>query len=145
MIIYIDGDACPVTEEIVSMTKNKKLQVKLIKTYAHHSMQKLEDHVQEIYVDSEKEAVDYKIIALIKAGDLLITQDYGLASIALQKDCQVIHPRGFQYTQVNINRLLESRYQSAQIRKHGGRTKGPQPYTIEDRKQFEKIFAKILT
>lgn len=145
MIIYIDGDACPVTQEIVSLAKGRELQVKLIKSYAHFSQQRYGNHVQEIYVDSENEAVDYKIIAMIKMGDLLITQDYGLASLALQKNCQVIHPKGFRYEQININSLLESRYQSAQIRKQGGRTKGPDPYTAEDREQFKKVMRDTIS
>ncbi|WP_440895554.1 YaiI/YqxD family protein [Amphibacillus sp. Q70] len=145
MVIYIDGDACPVTQEIVLLAKERELQVKLIKSYAHYSLQRYDSHVQEIYVDSANEAVDYKILAMVQADDLLITQDYGLASLALQKNCQVIHPKGFQYTQININTLLESRYQSAQIRKQGGRTKGPDPYTDEDRKQFKQVMRDTLS
>jgi|SRR5699024_5446695 len=145
MIIYIDGDACPVTEETISIAKVQQLQVKLVKSYAHFSHAKMDQHVQEIYVDSENEAADYKIIAMIATNDLLITQDYGLASLALQKNCQVIHPRGFHYTTKNIDSLLASRYESAQIRKQGGRTKGPAPFTDKDREQFCAVLRKTLT
>lgn len=145
MIIYIDADACPVTPEIVAIAGSKQKQVKIIKSYAHFSQPNTKEHVEEIYVDSENEAVDYKIIALIKQNDLLITQDYGLASLALQKGSIVIHPRGFQYKKETIDTLLASRYQNAQIRKSGGRTKGPAPFTEKDRQTFVNLFSKIIT
>ena len=144
MIIYVDGDACPVTDEIIVLANRNKLKVVVLKSYAHYSYRQHEGFVEEIYLDSESEAVDYKLIAMVVANDLVVTQDYGLASLALQKSCQVIHPRGFVYTNNNIDRLLASRYQSALIRKSGGRTKGPNPFTEQDRQQFIKTISAVI-
>ena len=145
MIIYVDGDACPVNKEIISLAQKHNRSVVILKSYAHFSHDKQPNHVTEIYVDSESEAVDYKLTAMAKENDLVVTQDYGLASLVLQKKCQVIHPRGFHYTNRNIDRLLLTRHQNAQIRKSGGRTKGPAPYTEEDRQQFIRVFSKAIS
>lgn len=144
MIIYVDGDACPVMNDIISIANQQQIEVVVLKSYAHYSYRQHVGFVKEIYVDSESEAVDYKIISLVNAGDLVITQDYGLASLALQKKCQVIHPRGFIFTERNIDRLLASRHQHAQIRKSGGRTKGPAPFTEKSRQQFVDTFTELI-
>ncbi|GAA4074750.1 YaiI/YqxD family protein [Amphibacillus indicireducens] len=144
MIIYVDGDACPVTNEIISIANQRLIKVIVLKSYSHYSYRQHLGFVEEIYLDSESEAVDYKLISLVKANDLVITQDYGLASLALQKKCQVIHPRGFIFTERNIDRLLASRYQNAQIRKSGGRTKGPAPFTEKSRQQFVDTFTELI-
>src|SRR5690625_7519876 len=123
MIIYIDADACPVTQEIMIIAEKKQYQVKTIKSYAHFSQPIDKDFVEEIYVDDENEAVDYKIMAMIMESDLLMTQDYGLASLQLQKKATVIQPRGFKYTKKNIDTLLTAKNQNAQIRKAVDRTK----------------------
>ena len=61
--------------------------------------------------------------------DLIVTQDYGLASLALAKGCIVLHHKGYKYTNDNIEQLLQTRYLSAMVRKSGKRTKGPKPFT----------------
>ncbi|WP_017472105.1 YaiI/YqxD family protein [Amphibacillus jilinensis] len=144
MIIYIDADACPVTEDIIKVCEPYPLTIILVKSYAHFSHRLYHEWIKEIYVDSEKEAVDYKILSMINKGDVLVTQDYGLASLALQKSCYVIHPKGFQYTAENINQLLASRYHNAQLRKQGGRTKGPKPFLLADHERFQAAFNKLL-
>ena len=55
--------------------------------------------------------------------DLIVTQDYGLASLALAKGCIVLHHKGYKYTNDNIEQLLQTRYLSAMVRKSGKRTK----------------------
>ncbi|SDB90070.1 hypothetical protein SAMN05421734_102321 [Pelagirhabdus alkalitolerans] len=136
MIIYVDADASPVTQDIIDIANTFKLHVRLIKSYAHYSDRFNSPLVEEIYVDSHNEAADYKIIQLIQPGDILITQDYGLASLVLPKGCQVIHPRGSIYKAESINHLLESRYLNSQIRKQGGKTKGPSRFTETERQAF---------
>ena len=97
-----------------------------------------------VYVDTGAEAADYRIMQLVKKGDVLITQDYGLASLCLAKGCIVLHHTGFRYTADNIDQLLQSRYLSAMARKSGQRTKGPKAFTKEDREQFKSSFRIIL-
>ena len=90
-------------------------------------------------------AADYRIMKLAENGDLIITQDYGLASLGLAKGCTVLHHSGYSYTNENIDQLLQTRYLSAMARKSGKRTKGPKPFTSEDREKFRGLFKRTIS
>ncbi|MGM8215412.1 YaiI/YqxD family protein [Bacillaceae bacterium W0354] len=144
MKILVDADACPVKEIIIEEAKKYDLTVLLVKSFAHFSTNLEAPHVETIYVDSDSEAADYKIMQLAKKGDVVITQDYGLASLLLAKDCIVLHHKGFIYSNRNIDTLLNNRYISSMVRKSGGKTKGPKALTDEDRRQFRGKFVYII-
>ena len=142
--IIIDSDASPVKDIVIDEAGKRDLSVVLVASYAHFSTKIHPTHVETIYVDSAKEAADYRIMQLLQKDDLLITQDYGLASLALGKKAIVLHHTGFEYDNDNIANLLESRYISAQIRKSGKRTKGPKPFTKEDAEKFRRLLNHTL-
>ncbi len=142
--IMIDSDASPVKDIVIDEAKKHGLKVVLVASYAHYSTKIHPAHVETIYVDSAKEAADYRIMQLLQKDDILITQDYGLASLALGKKATVLHHKGFEYNNDNIANLLESRYISAKIRKSGKRTKGPKPFTIEDVETFRRLLNHTL-
>lgn len=142
--IIIDSDASPVKDIVIDEAKKHNLKVVLVASYAHYSTKIHPAHVETIYVDSAKEAADYRIMQLLQKDDILITQDYGLASLALGKKVKVLHHKGFEYDNDNIANLLESRYISAKIRKSGKRTKGPKPFTKEDADTFRRLLNHTL-
>lgn len=144
MKIIIDSDASPVKGIVIQEAEKRGLDVILVASFAHFSNKVHPSHVETVYVDSEKEAADYKIMQLAQRSDVLITQDYGLASMTLLKGVTVLHHKGFQYDQYNIERLLESRYLSAQMRKSGKRTKGPKPFTQADAQTFQTLLIEVL-
>lgn len=144
MKIYVDADACPVKDSIIAIAKENHKLVVLVKSFAHYSNKPQPEGVKTIYVDTDTDAADYRIMQLANSEDIIVTQDYGLASLALAKGCTVIHHKGFQYTNENINQLLEARYASAMARKSGKRTKGPKAFTAEDEKKFNERFRSIL-
>ncbi|WP_188455937.1 YaiI/YqxD family protein [Virgibacillus oceani] len=144
MKIYVDADACPVKDTIISIAKDFRIPVILVKSFAHFSNTEQPPGVETIYVDSDAEAADYRIMQLAKKNDIIITQDYGLASLGLAKGCAVLHHKGFSYTNENIDQLLQSRYASAMARKSGKRTKGPKAFTVEDEKKFRELFIKTI-
>ncbi|WP_373804742.1 YaiI/YqxD family protein [Jeotgalibaca porci] len=144
MKIMIDSDASPVKDIVIDEAKKHGLKVVLVASYAHYSTKIHPAHVETIYVDSAKEAADYRIMQLLQKDDILITQDYGLASLALGKKAKVLHHKGFEYDNDNIANLLESRYISAKIRKSGKRTKGPKPFTKEDADTFRRLLNHTL-
>lgn len=144
MKIYIDADACPVQTEVIELAETHALQVVLVKSISHFSHEELPAHVETVYVDKGAEMADFKIIQLIKPGDIIITQDYGLASICLGKDTIVLHQKGFRYTNENIDRLLTTRHNSAMARRAGNRTKGPKPFTNNDREKFTRLLDRII-
>lgn len=144
MHIYIDADASPVKNIVIEEGIKRGLRITLVTSIAHYSTAEYPSGVQTVYVDTGAEAADYRIMQLVKKEDLLITQDYGLASLCLAKGCLVLHHTGFRYTVDNIDQLLQSRYLSAMVRKSGKRTKGPKPFTNEDRDKFRESLKEIL-
>lgn len=144
MRVIVDADACPVKDIIIEQTTGKQIPVVLVSSFAHFSSQIHPEHVRSIYVEHGADAADFKIVQLVEPGDLIVTQDYGLASLLLAKDCRIIHHTGFEYTTANIDHLLQTRYYSAMARKSGQRTKGPSALREEDRLKFKELFFEII-
>lgn len=136
MRLFIDGDASPVKNEVIEVARKNELEVIIVTSIDHFTTKEYPEHVSFHYVDKGNDMADYRIVALISSGDLLITQDYGLASLVLPK-ARVLHHNGWEYTQNNIDVLLMRRYHSAEMRKAGHRTKGPSAFSQEQRKIFQ--------
>ncbi|MFC2947462.1 YaiI/YqxD family protein [Virgibacillus sediminis] len=144
MKIYVDADASPVKQTVIHAGRQTNIPVVLVQSFAHYSKSDELEGVETIYVDTGAEAADYKIMKLARKGDIIVTQDYGLASLGLAKGCSVLHHKGFAYTSDNIDLLLETRYASAMARKSGKRTKGPKAFSSEDRQKFEKLLMETI-
>lgn len=115
MKIFVDGDGSPVKETVIEVAVEKALDVVIVTSVDHYSLKDYPENVSFVYVDKGADAADFKIVQLIKKGDLLITQDYGLASLVLPKGVSVLHQLGYQYTKENIDGLLEQRYFSTKF------------------------------
>ncbi|OJZ30181.1 hypothetical protein BJP11_07015 [Staphylococcus aureus] len=142
--IIIDGDACPVVDSIIDLTTETGIFVTIIRSFSHFSNQLYPPHVSTLYVDDGPDAVDYKIVQLSTKDDIVITQDYGLASLLVDKVLIVMHHNGKIYNSKNIQQLLDKRYINAQTRKQGGRHKGPPPFTKQDQKVFEQSLLRVI-
>ncbi|SDK45324.1 YaiI/YqxD family protein [Lacicoccus qingdaonensis] len=140
MKIIVDADACPVKDIIFKETEGKDIPVTLVSSISHFSNQDVPAHVETIYVDAGRDAADFKIVAFASKDDIVVTQDYGLASLLLPKGVRVLHHKGFEYDDMNIDHLLHTRHISAAIRQGGGRTKGPKPFSKEDGEAFRNLF-----
>lgn len=144
MQIYVDADACPVKDTITKMANDAQIPVTFVTSFSHFSNTENAPGTKTVYVDTGAEAADYRIMKLAEKGDLIITQDYGLASLGLGKGCIVLHHKGFQYTLENIDRLLYARHMSAMARKSGKRTKEPKAFTKEDEQKFARLLKNVL-
>src|SRR5699024_2653275 len=144
MKIYIDADASPVKNIVINEAKQFKISVVLVKSYSHFSLSDDTEGMEKIYVDTGADAVDDVILKHTQPDDIIITQDYGLASLVLAKECKVLHHKGFAYSNKNIDMLLQIRHLSAMARKAGQRTKGPNACTDEDREKFRDLLIKTL-
>lgn len=142
--VIIDGDACPVTESIIDLTAETSIFVVLVRSYAHFSIKDYPKHVKVVYVDDGPDHVDFKIVQLATKNDIVITQDYGLASLLIDKVQIVMHHNGMIYHHQNMPRLLEQRYQHAQARKQGTRHKGPKKFTDDARAEFIQKFKQVI-
>ncbi|MFO1443431.1 DUF188 domain-containing protein [Bacillus sp. Bva_UNVM-123] len=139
----VDADSCPVKEEIVEICKKYMAEAMFIASYAHMKND-LSDSAW-IFVDSSKEAVDLYIMNHVEAGDVVVTQDIGLASTLLLKGVSVLSPRGILFQENEIQTALNMRYISAKARRRGIYAKGPKPFNQEDRSRFINQFSIILS
>ncbi len=142
MRIIIDGDACPQSVMKICERNAKKygIDLKIVVDTDHF----ITSDYEVIVVENGNDAVDYKIVQIFQNKDILVTQDYGLASLVLPKAKGVVHTSGFEINAFNIEILLQSRYISQRIRKTGAKTKGPSKRTKEQDKEFEKILVRII-
>lgn len=142
MRIFVDADACPVKEEIIQVGTAMSVPVVMVASLSH--VITVPVGVEVVMVDNRPEAVDLEIVRRIEPGDVVVTQDYGLAAMALARRSRVIHVRGHYLTDQNIDGLLEKRYQGAKIRRAGGRTKGPAALTKTDRCKFAQALIQLV-
>ncbi len=143
MQTYVDADACPVTRIVERICKENAVPCTLLCDTNHvlHS-----DYSEVRTVGAGKDAVDLALINLCKKGDLVVTQDYGVAALALGKGAKAIHQSGKWFTNDNIDGLLAERAmaQKARRSKKKPHRKGPRKRTAEDDKRFEESFRKLL-
>lgn len=116
MKIMVDADACPVKEIIIHCARKHGLEVMMVCDVAHMLFYE-EDFVTIVTVDQGADSADLAIANRTSAGDICITQDYGLASLLLAKKAVVLHPNGFFYTHENIDRMLFERHLSKEMRR----------------------------
>lgn len=133
MKIIIDGDACPSISKIENLAKEYAIEVNIF-VDIHHYIQS--DYSKVIVVDSGFQSVDMYVVNNSKDGDIVITQDYGVAAMCLPRGSTVISPKGRIYSEENIDLLLEQRHVSQKIRKAGGRFKGPKKRSFEDEERL---------
>ena len=141
MKILIDGDGCPVIDIAISVAKKFNIEV-VIMCDTSHIFNK--EGAKTMGFSKGADSVDFALINYLEKEDVVITQDYGLAAMAMNKASYVINQNGMIYNDENIDRLLYSRHISKKIRKSGGKTKGPKKRTKEDDINFEKTLNEIL-
>ena len=138
--VLVDADGCPVVDLTITVAKSHNLKVTLLCDTAHY-MQR--DGADTIMVSQGADAVDFVLVNRVQKGDIVVTQDYGLAAMVLAKRGYAIDRNGRWYTSENIDQLLDSRHMSKKIRQAGGRLKGPKKRQKEDDEKFEKSFNKL--
>jgi uncharacterized protein len=140
--IFVDADACPVKMEVLDCAKMHDVPVLFVASYIN-MMNNPEG--EWAYVDTDKEAADLYIINSVKKGDIVITADIGLAGSLLVNRVYVLSPRGKEYKEDNMMALLDMRYHSAKLRRQGKHSKGPKPFSKEDKNRFVKKLLEILS
>lgn len=141
MKILVDADACPVKSIIVNIAKEYKLDVTMLIDTSHE----LNDgYSTVITVDKARDSVDIALINIAKTDDIVVTQDYGVAAMALGKGAKAINQNGLIYNDGNIDKLLFERHIGQKVRRSGGRTKGVRKRTKEDDENFERMFRRLI-
>lgn len=141
MRVLIDADACPVVDITVKLCKKHGIPCLLLCDTAHTIHR---NGAETLIFDKGSDSVDFALVNRTAAGDVVITQDYGLASMCLGRNVQVLHQDGWEYTLDNISGLMEQRHVSKKHRMAGGRTKGPSKRTKAQDIAFEAALQQIL-
>ncbi|MBE6942613.1 MAG: YaiI/YqxD family protein [Ruminococcaceae bacterium] len=141
MNVLIDADACPVVNIAVSLCRKNGIPCLLVCDTAHRIEM---DGAETLTIDKGADSADFALVNRVAPGDIVITQDYGLASMCLAKGAHVLHQDGWEYTPWNIDALLLQRHESRKYRLSGGRTKGPKKRTSQQDAAFAAAFQKML-
>lgn len=143
MKIFVDADACPVVDIVEDIATKYNILVTLLCDTNHVLTS---DYSEVIVVGAGTDAVDYKLISICHRGDIVVTQDYGVAAMALGKGAYAIHQSGKWYTDENIDQMLMERHLNKKARRASSRNhiKGPRKRTDEDDQRFAESFEKLL-
>ena len=155
--LFIDADACPVTREAIDCARKAHMPVVI----AGNTTQNLEHHIRPddprrredarrgFWVDTldvsiGSDSADFAIVERLAPGDVVVTQDIGLASMVLGRGGAAIGVRGHIYRRETIDSALLIRHEEKKVRRAGGRTGGPAKFTGEDRRRFKRNLMRIL-
>lgn len=143
MQIYVDADACPVVGIVEKTARKYQILVTLLCDTNHVLTS---GYSEVVVVGAGADAVDYKLISLCRRGDIVVTQDYGVAAMALGKGAYAIHQSGKWYTDENIDQMLMERHLNKKARRasHKNHLKGPKKRTEEDDERFAQSFEQLI-
>ncbi len=141
MKIYIDADGCPVVKQTVEIAKAQNIPVVIVKNYAHEISS---SYATVITVDIEADSADYYIINNIEKGDIVVTQDYGVAAITISKQAICVTQNGMIISNVNIDGLLHSRHMNQQFRKAKKHYSKIKKRTNDDNIRFEEQLKSLI-
>ena len=140
MRILVDADACPVKKEILKIAKEFNIEVLMFFDNAHV----YEDEYSEVFIlDKGADSVDYFLINKTVNGDIVVTQDYGVATMALSKKAYPINQNGLIFNDDNILSLLNQRAINKKLRRHSN-LKGPKKKTSNDSIKFSINLRKLI-
>jgi uncharacterized protein YaiI (UPF0178 family) len=134
--IYVDGDACPVREEVYRVAGRLSLQVLVVSNGSRPIRPPGQDNVRMVVVADKADAADDWIAERIAPADICVTADIPLASRCLAKGARAIAPTGKVWNAGNIGNALAGREVSRHLRELGIGGGGPAPFAQKDRSQF---------
>lgn len=143
MQIFVDADACPVVRIVEKIASEYEIPCTLL-CDTNHVLSS--DYSEVKIIGAGADAVDFALISLCKAGDIVVTQDYGVAAMALGKNAFAIHQSGKWYTNDNIDQMLMERHLAKKERRSNAKhhMKGPKKRTTEDDERFAKSFEALV-
>ena len=143
MKILVDADACPVVRIVEQVAKENNIEVILLCDTNHVLTS---DYSEVKIIGAGADAVDFALVNQCVKGDIVVTQDYGVAAMILGKGAYGIHQSGKWYTNENIDQMLMERHMAKKARRASSKhhMKGPAKRTEEDDVRFRKSFEKLI-
>lgn len=139
--ILIDADGCPVVDITIRLAKECCVECLILCDTSHAFVR---EGAETLTFSKGADSVDFALVNMINSGDIVITQDYGLAAMCLARNATVLNQDGKVYSADNIDGLLNVRHISRKVRSSGGRFKGPPKRTPEQDEQFRVSLRRIL-
>lgn len=121
MKLLLDADGCPVVDLSVSIAKQYGIECLILCDTSHEIVR---EGARTIVLSKGPDSVDYALVNRVCPGDLVVTQDYGLAAMCLARHATVLNQDGLQYDDGNLDALLAARHAAGKIRRAGGRLRG---------------------
>ncbi len=141
MRILIDADGCPVTKIAIKAAKQFNIEPIIFCDTSHIFNY---NDVKVITVGKGADSADFALVNQIEEKDIVVTQDYGLAAMALSKKGMPITQNGMVITNGNIDFLLATRYSAKKTRMAGKHLKGPSKRTQKQNEDFEKALIALI-
>ena len=141
MKILVDADGCPVVKETIAIAKEHGTEVTLFCDTSHIMSS---DYAEVITVSKGADSVDFFLVNRVSDGDIVVTQDYGLAAMVLSKGGRPITQNGMIIDDKNLSMLLTTRYESKKARMAGVHIKGPKKRTADNDKAFSSALKSML-
>jgi len=142
--VFIDADACPVTREAITAARSHGAKVMLVADSNTNLAKYVRPGVEATSVSQGRDAADFEIVGMLQPGDVVVTQDIGVAAMSLGRGASAVSPRGRIFYLATIDAEMELRHAEARHRRAGGRTGGPRPFTDEDREHFVESLERLL-
>ncbi len=144
--VVIDADACPrgAADTVRRLQPGYGYRVVTVASI-NHTVDHWGPWHEHVVAGPEPQATDMAVANRARRGDVVVTQDWGLAALVLGRGCRAISPTGHAYRPETIDLLLEERHLKAKYRRGGGRTKGPRARTAEDEERFERALVAALS
>lgn len=134
LTIFIDGDGCPVKDEVYKVADRYQLKVFIVANKAMHIP--FNDLFEMIVVSDGLDVADDWIVEKVTVGDIVITTDIPLADRCIKKQAKVLGPKGVEFTEDNIGSAMAHRELMQNLRHMGEMRGGPAPMEKKDRSQF---------
>lgn len=141
MRIIVDADACPGKDIIEKVAKENNLEL-IMYCDINHVLNS--EYAIIKYVDSGFQSVDMKVANEAVEGDIVVTQDYGVAAMVLGKKAYAISPKGHIYDNENIDQLLFERHISQKVRRSGKKSFNPKKRSKEDDDRLQRNLIRLV-
>ena len=141
MRLFVDADACPVIPQCLLIARRHDVPVTLVCDDAHNMRR---EGAETLTVLRGADSADFALVNRVQPGDVVVTQDYGLAAMCLAKGARVLHQDGHEYSAANIDGLLAFRHEARKARRAGGRTHGPAKRTAAQDEAFSVALEQVL-
>lgn len=141
MKVLIDGDGCPVIDITVSLCNKNGIECIILCDTSHFFDKK---GAKTVMISKGNDSVDFALVNMAEKGDIVVTQDYGLAAMCIAKQARPISQNGLLYTDENIDGLLMARHTAREVRMGGGRIKGHGKRTKDQNSLFEEKIRMLI-